>query len=649
MKFYTLFRILFVVFLFFFIFSKSASALTISTTDGKKITSNTTDADMQMRTVFLLPDSEGGVLVIWAELSSPDIDLYAQRYDSTLTKVWTNDLTIVSSPNLISDTYKAIADGSGGAVITWTDNRNSGTTEWDIYAQRIDKDGNRLWGANDKLISDANKRQSVPDVYQTANGDYYFAWRDCRDNLSGDCSGTPRDVYGQRLDSTGVAQWTEDGLLLGDNQAGGPIVLYPNQNSAVDVWLSSARPLLKVTQAGSITSEAYPQAYDYFAKDSSFNIIGLYTDVDDILKLDKFNQNDLTDMVWGSSVDTGIDTNYLNDWYLYLDDSDNVYVVYMDYTNDEINNYSDVLIKKFLTSGASSWSGNATTVLQTADEDSILTFTDAGNSTLILNSLDEPGGTTSYTHMHAVDVSTGTLTSHSSNPYYTHTGGAQTNMTPMTVSVYNNTSVYSLFEDEDASDLNNLYLYLNTISTVTPTPTPTPSSSQGSSPPGILGCSDAKPLGQPFITKVENEGGSAEIYFAPALNNFNKYHIAYGTDNKTFPYAYEFYSSAKGGIETTRIDYLTSGANYYFKIKAVNGCNSGDWSAPVALFPGNPFGSSRPTGQKSLLVPEGTQNQSLPTITSTPPVGGETESPGFWEQFLLMLDNVLFKLKSLFF
>lgn len=646
-------RVIFLTFVSFLLllpllFPIKTQAITVATTDSENITANTLDADMQMRTIFLFPDSEGGVLAIWSTISSSVSNIYAQRYNSSLNNVWTNDLTIAPSANLNDDSFHAVADGSGGAVIVWTDSRNSETTDLDIYAQHIDKDGAKLWGGGDKVVSAADKIQILPDVYRTANGDYYFAWKDCRNNPDAECNGDPIDAYGQRLDSSGTAQWTENGISIASDQGTVNPTLYPNQNSAVDMYLNSSLSLFKITQAGSVTSEAFPQFYDGIAKDSSFNIIGLYTDVDNYLKLDKFNENDMTDMVWGSSVDTLIDTNYLNDWSLYLDSSDNVYVGYADFTNDEDNSFGDVLVKKFLSSGTAAWSGNATTVLQTVDDDSLLSFTDAGNNALVLNSFQDPEDTTTYLHMHTIDTSTGSLTAHSANPYFTHQDGTNTEIDPLVVSVYNNSSLYTLFEDEGSGDMNNLWLYLNTISADSPSPTPTPSpeSSQSFSPPGVLGCNDSKPIGQPFITKVEYNGKSATISFAPAIDSFNKYHIAYGQHRENPPYALEYFSSAKGGIEKVDINYLTPGLRYFFKIKAGNGCNFGEWSA---IYPTTQNSIIRlGGGVKESLQPE--INKPLEEFSETNNQLTEVALTGslFWQQIASFFQIVVVKIKGLF-
>ena len=53
---------------------------------------------------------------------------------------------------------RVISDGRGGAIICWYDERISQNT-FDIYAQRIDKDGYVRWTLNGNAISTAMRVQ----------------------------------------------------------------------------------------------------------------------------------------------------------------------------------------------------------------------------------------------------------------------------------------------------------------------------------------------------------------------------------------------------------------------------------------------------------------------------------------------------------
>jgi hypothetical protein len=108
---------------------------------------------------------------------------------------------------------QVVSDGQGGFIAVWSD-RRAGIGLYDVYAQRVDAQGNALWamitadgGASHgvpvtTMIADAFEPQIVPD----GAGGAIIVWHDTR-NDSG-------DIYGQRIDSSGAPVWATDGIAL---------------------------------------------------------------------------------------------------------------------------------------------------------------------------------------------------------------------------------------------------------------------------------------------------------------------------------------------------------------------------------------------------------------------------------------------------
>lgn len=103
-------------------------------------------------------------------------------------------------------TPKITSDEKGGAYITWEDRRD-GTSK--IYAQRIDKNGNIKWNLNGVQICDFNSGQSNPQVINDGTGGAIIIWVDDRNGNF--------DLFSQRVDSLGNKLWNSDGLILFDN------------------------------------------------------------------------------------------------------------------------------------------------------------------------------------------------------------------------------------------------------------------------------------------------------------------------------------------------------------------------------------------------------------------------------------------------
>ncbi len=133
----------------------------------------------------------------------------------------------------------SVSDGAGGAIIVWEDERNGSL---DLYAQRVASDGRLLWnGTVGVPVCTVIGVQQHPDIMATADGGVFIVWEDGR--------GSDLDIFAQRLDSNGVAQWTVGGMpvcvsiwqqvypRLSTDGSGGIIVVWQDsRNLGYDVF-----------------------------------------------------------------------------------------------------------------------------------------------------------------------------------------------------------------------------------------------------------------------------------------------------------------------------------------------------------------------------------------------------------------------------
>ena len=96
----------------------------------------------------------------------------------------------------------AVSDGAGGAIVAWSDYRG-GTS--DIYVQRVTASGVPLWTANGVAICTAANNQVSCSIVSDGAGGAIIAWMDGR---------TADDLYAQRVNSSGVPQWTANGVAI---------------------------------------------------------------------------------------------------------------------------------------------------------------------------------------------------------------------------------------------------------------------------------------------------------------------------------------------------------------------------------------------------------------------------------------------------
>jgi hypothetical protein len=159
----------------------------------------------QQYEVRIAQDGEGGAIIAWTDVrnGSGTEDIYAQRVDADGNTLWTAGGISVSAYTGVQNDPCIISDGAGGAIVTWVDLRGG---ERDIYAQKIDADGNRVWEYNGVAVCTWSAHQYDPELCSDGAGGAIVTWKDYRDALS--------VIYAQRVTSGGTAAWTADGVRL---------------------------------------------------------------------------------------------------------------------------------------------------------------------------------------------------------------------------------------------------------------------------------------------------------------------------------------------------------------------------------------------------------------------------------------------------
>lgn len=137
-----------------------------------------------------------------------------QSFDLFVNKI-TISTGVATAAKLIAgganvQTAQTIAsDGTGGAFLLWQDPYR-GTADSDIQMQRINNNLDTLWngsGANGITICNSTANQLVPSMAVDAAG-VTVAWGDLR------AAPTNSDIYAQRVNYSGVTQWTSNGVAV---------------------------------------------------------------------------------------------------------------------------------------------------------------------------------------------------------------------------------------------------------------------------------------------------------------------------------------------------------------------------------------------------------------------------------------------------
>jgi len=172
---------------------------------------------------------EGGIITWYDYRSGSDYDIYAQRINPNGTVRWILNGVDLCTASDIQNSPQICSDDSGGAIIAWNDYRSG--SNWDIYAQRVDSEGDPQWTLNGEEICIVSNNQDSPFICSDGSGGAIIVWQDFRNGLD-------RDIYAQRIDFTGDVKWPSNGLAVCNvtNNQGNPQVCSDGAGGGIFTW-----------------------------------------------------------------------------------------------------------------------------------------------------------------------------------------------------------------------------------------------------------------------------------------------------------------------------------------------------------------------------------------------------------------------------
>ena len=165
----------------------------------------------------IVSDGQGGAIVFFEEHArdekhAGDIDIGAQRISASGGILWGGGerSAEAAATDQLERCPAAIPDGAGGAIVVFEmearTGENAGDTE--IYAQRLDAQGNRLWNNGEKpvMVASSTWAEANPVLVSDGQGGaiVIFEQRGRSVERSGDI-----DIAAQRLSSSGQLMWKD--------------------------------------------------------------------------------------------------------------------------------------------------------------------------------------------------------------------------------------------------------------------------------------------------------------------------------------------------------------------------------------------------------------------------------------------------------
>jgi hypothetical protein len=178
-------------------------------------------------------------IIAWEDNGRGNYDIYAQKVGKDGSISWLTDGMPVCSSPLSQLDPKLILNSDGGMIFVWDDYRNS---DWDIYAQRLNASGDQVWERNGVEVCAASGTQYFPQIVGSKGSSAIIAWEDYRSNKK-------YDLFAQKISDSGKSMWEKDGIpvcvtnggardpQLADDGKGGVVIVWTDyRNGSSDIY-----------------------------------------------------------------------------------------------------------------------------------------------------------------------------------------------------------------------------------------------------------------------------------------------------------------------------------------------------------------------------------------------------------------------------
>ncbi len=254
----------------------------------------------------IVADTTNNALVAWLDNRNGLKDIYLTKIDQTGNKLWSSELKVNSEiPSIDHDNFSLTTDQNNNIYITWSDDR---TGQANIYWQKIDTDGNKLFFIDQELITQANlAQQTNPKIVCDLNNDLFIAWQDNR--------GGQQDIFTHKLDSDGNTIWPQEQQINLNSEGDQYLVdttIYEGTKLALSWtdWHTDYPSVWNATLADQLTENIIPN-YDFILSGTKL----IYQEPDQLkylanLKTNSQGELTITNLEWDSYQITNNDTFY---------------------------------------------------------------------------------------------------------------------------------------------------------------------------------------------------------------------------------------------------------------------------------------------------------------------------------------------------
>ena len=178
------------------------------------------------------PGKDGAAIFVWSDTRFGMRNVFAHKIDKNGNFVWGETGTVITDLPGRQEDPVAIEDGSGGAFIAWVDYRfdDSG----DIFIQHVDSSGSLLMDLNGVALAQHQGQQISINMSTDSLGGVFVTWQDKR-------GGVDDDIYGTHVDANHnvVSQGSGVPIVVMGGTQSAKSIEYAGNNEAFICWSDS--------------------------------------------------------------------------------------------------------------------------------------------------------------------------------------------------------------------------------------------------------------------------------------------------------------------------------------------------------------------------------------------------------------------------
>ena len=315
-------------------------------------------------------DGAGGAIVTFQSSVGGNPSILTQRIDKNGNILWGANSAVAAVPPSYQTYFESpvITHGcDGGAIIAWFAYSKLCTTQYNcitynyIYVQRLDPDGNALWGANGISVgsyassSNGGSVDMTPGVISDGSCGAIVTWQ------------FVNGIYAQRINPNGNALWTPNGITISTTSAGYPKIIPDGSGGAIISYYGLGLKAQRVDSNGNLmwgpdgTTVSPSMGSQVMATDGKGGAIiaGIIYTNSNVRYVYAQHVDANGNVLWQNNGIPLCTAPYGRDNpFIVSDGAGGAIVVWQDYRADPTQSYSAIYAQRIMASGALLWELN---------------------------------------------------------------------------------------------------------------------------------------------------------------------------------------------------------------------------------------------------------------------------------------------------